>query len=142
MTIKKSSKMNKKKSNELMNEEDHYVKLLDICKNEHYGDIMMFLNQRSPLSVRVSSKRVELFSLKKTDVIEISMLFPKIWKEIISNSIYNMNQVNILIKKTLFFFYHNNKYALEKMEKNSLALILLKKKEMIPLIKLLIIILY
>ena len=89
---------NKKKKKK---EEEKYVKLIDIRTNEHYGDIMMFLNQRSPLGVRVSSRIVELFSLKKTDVIEISMLFPNIWKEIITNSIYNMHQINILIKKTL-----------------------------------------
>ena len=117
MTIKNPSVNNKGKSKEIIEEDDHYVKLLDICRNEHYGDIMMFLNQRSPLSVRVSSRIVELFSLKKTDVIEISMLFPNIWKEIITNSIYNMHQINILIKKTLSFFYYNNEYALEKMKK-------------------------
>ena len=117
MTIKNPSVNNKEQSKEIIDEDDHYVKLLDICRNEHYGDIMMFLNQRSPLSVRVSSRIVELFSLKKTDVIEISMLFPNIWKEIITNSIYNMHQINILIKKTLTFFYYNNEYALEKMKK-------------------------
>ena len=117
MTMKNPSVNNKEQSKEIIDEDDHYVKLLDICRNEHYGDIMMFLNQRSPLSVRVSSRIVELFSLKKTDVIEISMLFPNIWKEIITNSIYNMHQINILIKKTLTFFYYNNEYALEKMKK-------------------------
>ena len=95
--------------------EEQYVKLLDICSNEHYGDIMMFLNKKSPLSVRVSSKRAELFSLKKTSVIEISMEFPKIWKEIISHSIYNLQQINVLIKRTLNFFYENNKAALKRL---------------------------
>ena len=75
----------------------------------------MFLNKKSPLSVRVSSKRVELFSLKKTSVIEISMEFPKIWKEIISHSIYNLQQINVLIKRTLNFFYENNKAALKRL---------------------------
>ena len=108
----------KKKKKKKEEEKDKYVKLIDIRTNEHYGDIMMLLNIRSPLSVRVSSKKVELLSLKKTDIIEISMSFPNIWRKIIVSSIYNMQQINTLIEKTLTFFYDNNQKVLEKLSKD------------------------
>jgi CRP-like cAMP-binding protein len=85
-----------------------YIKIIEIRRNEHFGDILMFLNKRSPLSVKVKSKVCELFLLKKTDAVEISMSFPKIWRKIIKKSLFNMGQIEILIKKTLkFFFIHN-----------------------------------
>ena len=84
-----------------------YVKLIEIRKNEHFGDILMFLNKRCPLSVKVKSKKAELFLLMKTDAVEISMNFPKIWRKIIKNSLFNMQQLDRLINKTLkFFFIH------------------------------------
>ena len=43
----------------------------------------MFLNKRSPLSMKVKTKYAELFLLNKTDAVEISMSFPKIWNQII-----------------------------------------------------------
>ena len=97
--------------------DEQYVKLLDLRQNEHYGDIMMFLNKRSPLQLKVGSKYAELFYLRKTDVINISMLFPDIWRQIISNSLYNMNQINILIKRALNYFYNNNQVVINKLNK-------------------------
>ncbi len=88
--------------------QQQYIKIIEIRRNEHFGDILMFLNKRSPLSVKVKSKVCELFLLKKTDAVEISMSFPKIWRKIIKKSLFNMGQIEILIKKTLkFFFIHN-----------------------------------
>jgi len=42
----------------------------------------MFLNKKSPLNVKVSSKKAELFYLYKTDAVKIISSFPNIWKEI------------------------------------------------------------
>ena len=102
-----------KNKKEMMLDEE-YIKLIDIRTNEHYGDIMMFLNERSPLSARVSSRLVELFLLKKIDMIDISVSFPSIWNEILANSSHNMKQINLLIEKTLLLCYENNKMVLEK----------------------------
>ena len=93
------------------------MKLLDLRQNEHYGDIMMFLNKRSPLQLKVGSKYAELFYLRKTDAINISMLFPDIWRQIISNSLYNMKQINILITRALNYFYNNNQVVINKLNK-------------------------
>lgn len=78
-----------------------YLKILEIRKNEHFGDILMFLNQRSPLSVKVRSKVAELFFLKKTDAVEISMNYPQIWRKIIKKSLFNMEQIKRLINKAI-----------------------------------------
>ena len=42
-----------------------YVKILGIRENEHFGDVLMFLEERSPLRLRVRSKNVNCFSSKK-----------------------------------------------------------------------------
>ena len=86
-----------------------YVKIIEIRKNEHFGDILMFLNRRSPLSMKVKSKIAELFLLNKTDAVEISMSFPKIWSLIIKKSLFNMEQIERLINKALLFFFLQNK---------------------------------
>ena len=91
-----------------MRQHQQYIKIIEIRRNEHFGDILMFLNKRSPLSVKVKTKVCELFLLKKTDAVEISMNFPKIWRKIIKKSLFNMEQIERLINKTLkFFFVHN-----------------------------------
>ena len=85
-----------------------YVKIIEIRKNEHFGDILMFLNRRSPLSMKVKSKIAELYLLNKTDAVEISMSFPNIWEHIIKKSLFNMEQIERLINKTLKFFFKQN----------------------------------
>ena len=92
-TKKETNKINKK-----------YLRILDIRKNEYYGDILMFLNERAPLRVKVKSKKAELFYLNKTDAIEISTLYPNIWKRIIQKSLFNMKQIKSLTRKILIYF--------------------------------------
>ena len=98
---------------------NQYIKIIEIRKNEHFGDIGMFCNQRTPLSVRVSTSKAELFYLRKSDAVEISMSFPKIWKRILINSLYNINQINVLIKKLLDYFAENNQHILGFVKENN-----------------------
>ena len=60
------------KNEKASNENKKKLRVLDIRKNEHFGDVFMFLNKKSPLYVRVSSRVVDLLLLKKLDVISIS----------------------------------------------------------------------
>ena len=69
----------------------------------------MFLNRKSPLSVKVKSKIVELFLLKKTDAVRISMSYPKIWNKIIKRSLFNMEQIDRLVNRAIKLFYNANK---------------------------------
>ena len=80
------------------------IKIIDLRKNEHFGDILMILNEKSPLTVKVKSKKAELFFLEKTEAVEISNRYPNIWKRIVNKSLHNMKQIKRLIKKKVFLF--------------------------------------
>ena len=55
------------KKNEKEEIKNIHLKIHNILKNEDYGSIFMFFGKRSPFSVRVKSKKVKLFVLKKED---------------------------------------------------------------------------
>ena len=76
-------------------------RVLEIRKNEHFGDILMFLNQRSPLCLKVKSKKAELFFLNKADAIGISTSYPQYWKRINKKSLFNMEQIKRLTNKII-----------------------------------------
>ena len=80
------------------------INIIYLRKYEHFGDILMILNERSPLTVKVKSKKAELFFLQKTEATEISNKYPNIWKRIVRKSLYNMNQIKNLIKKKIIIF--------------------------------------
>ena len=84
------------------------IKIIDLRKNEHFGDILMILNEKSPLTVKVKSKKAELFFLQKTEATEISNRYPNIWKRIVNRSLYNMKQIKNLIKKKIVLFIETN----------------------------------
>ena len=81
-----------------------YLKVLDIRKNEHFGETLMFLNERSPLTAKIKSKKAELFFLTKEEVIKIFNAFPNIWNRINKKSIYNMKQIKKTVVKVLLKF--------------------------------------
>ena len=66
------------------------LKIIDLRKNEHFGDILMILNEKSPVAVKVKSKKAELFFLQKTEATEISNRYSNIWKRIVNRSLHNM----------------------------------------------------
>ena len=80
-------------------DEIRYVKILGIRNNEHFGDVLMFLEKRSPLRLRVRTKKCELFFLKKIDAIKISNDHPTIWRSINKKSLYNFEQIKKCIVK-------------------------------------------
>ena len=75
-----------------------FLKILNISKNDNYGMIYMFLNKPSPLSLRVRSKKADIFLLRKHDAYKIAKAYPNIWKKQFKNSYHNM----ISIKKFTF----------------------------------------
>ena len=93
-------------------EESKYIyqnfKILDIRKNEHFGDVLMFSNERCPLCAIVKSRKAELFYLKKSDALEISQSYPQIFQTIIKKSLFNMQQIRILITKVIKIFNDTN----------------------------------
>ena len=95
--ITENNTINEKNEKENM----QYYRILEIRRNEHFGDILMFLNQRSPLCLRVKSKKAELFFLNKEDAINISTSYPQYWKKINKKSLFNMEQIKRLINKII-----------------------------------------
>ena len=75
-----------------------YVKILGIRENEHFGDVLMFLEERSPLRVRVKTIKCELFFLKKIDAVNISANHQNLWKRINKKSVFNFEQMKKSIK--------------------------------------------
>ena len=80
------------------------LRILDIRKNEHFGSLLMFLNKRSPLTLRVKTKKAELFFLKKIDAIEISTSYPNIWKRVNKKSFHNLKEIKKIMKKIIKHF--------------------------------------
>ena len=76
-----------------------YINIVNILKNESYGSVYMFLDKPSPLSLRVKSKKAELFLLRKFNAFSISRLHPNIWKRFQKKAYLNMISVkNMTIK--------------------------------------------
>jgi hypothetical protein len=73
--------------------QQQYIKIIEIRRNEHFGDILMFLNKRSTLRVKVKSNKAELFYLNKKDALEISISYSLIWKKINKRSLFNWEQI-------------------------------------------------
>ena len=79
-------------------EEFQYLKILDIRKNEHFGNICMFLEKPAPLTLIVKSKIAEIFALNKKDAIMINNFHHNIMKKIYDKSYKNL----LSIKKKTF----------------------------------------
>ena len=92
-----------------------YLRILDIRKNEHFGALLMFLNKRSPLSLRVKTKKAELYFLKKIDAIEISSSYPNIWKRVNRASFHNLKQIKKIMHKIIKHFCET--YGINFMKK-------------------------
>ena len=78
-----------------------YIKIVNIRENEHFGDVLMFTEQRSPLRLKVLSKKAELFLLKKVDAVKISTDYRNIWRRINKRSVYNFEQMKKSIQKII-----------------------------------------
>jgi hypothetical protein len=78
-----------------------HLRILDIRKNEHFGALLMFLNKRSPLILRVKTKKAELFFLKKIDAVEISTSYPNIWKRVNKKSFHNLKEIKRIMKNII-----------------------------------------
>ena len=92
------------------------IKIIDLRKNEHYGDVHIFLNQPSPFTVKAKSRKAELFLLRKSDAIRISNNFPNIWKRIHYKSYHNLVSIKKLTIKALKHYYENYFYNKNKKE--------------------------
>ena len=72
-----------------LDEEYFDKKIMDLRKNEYFGDILVEINERCPFNVKVSSRFCDLLALKKEDFNEIKEEFPEELSESLVVSYYN-----------------------------------------------------
>jgi hypothetical protein len=105
--------MNKNEETKI-HEGNRLIKIIDIRKNEHFGDVYMVLQKPSPFTVTVKSRLAEILLLRKQDAIMLSESFPNIWRRIYNNSYHNLVSIKELIHKTLSRYYNTNFYNKDK----------------------------
>ena len=94
-----------------------FLNILDILKNEHYGEVYMFLQKPSPLSLRVKSKYSELFLLRKHEAMIISKAYPNVWKKIYIKSYHNMKSIKKKTQKIIIHYCQNYGYKYDCSKK-------------------------
>ena len=101
--IKKASFFNsfisKIKGTKKYDENNIYLKIHDIHINEDFGDIYMFFGKRSPFALRVKTKRVKLYAIKKINFANLCEEYRNVFRRIHKKKKHNYKIIkNILIK--------------------------------------------
>jgi len=108
----------KNEKNLYRSENYEVIKIFDIRKNEHFGDVHMFLKRPSPFTIKAKSRIAELLLLKKNDAVSISNNYPNIWRNIHNKSYHNLVSIKKLTFKILKQYYNTHFY--NKKNKNNL----------------------
>ena len=95
---------------ETINENIQTIKIIDVRKNEYYGDVHMFLDQPSPFTLKAKTRIAELLLLRKYDALSISKNFPNIWRRIQNKSYHNLVSIKKLTYRTLKQYYNTHFY--------------------------------
>ena len=89
-------------------ENNQYLKVLDVRKNEHFGDIYMTLKKPAPLSLFVKSKIAEIFILSKNIVTNLSKSYSHVWKRISMKSFKNTVSLKFMTRVMIHKFCELN----------------------------------
>ena len=105
-----------KNGEEKFNEDEayHYLKIVDIRKNEHFGVLFITMNKPVPLSLQVKSKIVELFLLKKEHALKISKNYSNIWRNIYEKEYKNFMSIKHFTFSILNKYIKENKLLFNK----------------------------
>ena len=96
------------------------IKIIDIRKNEHYGDVHMLMEKPSPFTLKTKSRLAELLLLRKHDVLIISKNFQNIFKRIQNKSYHNLVSIKKLTFKTLKRYYNSHLFNKNNRENKTL----------------------
>jgi len=94
-----------------------FINIINISKNESFGNVYMFLCKPSPLSLRVKSKIAELFLLRRSDASNISSRYPNIWAKYFQKSYKNMLSIKALTIKKIKYYWKNVRKKIHKKSK-------------------------
>ena len=101
-----------KNEDEKANIEDYQtIKIMDIRKNEHFGDVHLFNEQPSPFTVKAKSRIADLLLLPKHEAIKLSKNYQNIWKRIQNKSYHNLVSIKKLTFKTLKQYYNTHIFS-------------------------------
>ena len=96
----------------LDNSEDYEIlKVFDVRKNEHFGDVHMFLQKPSPITLRTKTRIADLLLLRKTDAKMISQNYSNIWRNIYNKSYHNLVSIKQLTFRILKRYYNTHFYS-------------------------------
>ena len=95
---------NKNNEKEEIIDNNIHLKVHNIFKNEDYGSIFMFFGKRSPFAVRVKSKKVKLFVLKKSDFSKLCSQYKNVIRRIQKKKKKNIKMVKSIFIKIIARF--------------------------------------
>ena len=85
-----------------------YLKISDVYKNETYGELYMYHGKRSPFSVKVKTKRVKLFIIKKDDYSNLCDSYKNVIQRIQKKEKKNIKKIKNILINTIDRFCHSN----------------------------------
>ena len=108
-------------------EEYDILRVFDVRKNEHFGDVHMFLQKPSPITLRTKTRIADLLLLRKHDAKMLSQNYSNIWRNIYNKSYHNLVSIKNLAFRILKRYYnthfYNNKQKLFHFDTNSKSFI-------------------
>ena len=106
----------------LLDENYFEKKIIDLRKNEYFGDILVEINERCPFNVKVSSRFCDLLVLKKEDFNNIKEEFPEELSESLIVSYYNYQSLlELAEKKKRKIIEEVEKWKKEDQKKNDIS---------------------
>ena len=95
---------NKNNEKEEIIDNNIHLKVHNVLKNEDYGSIFMYFGKRSPFAVRVKSKKVKLFALKKSDFSKLCSQYKNVIRRIQKKKKKNIKMVKSIFIKIITRF--------------------------------------
>ena len=112
--ITKSKKRKKKPENNV------YLKIHDIHKNEDFGDIYMFFGKRSPFALRVKTNKVKLYSIKKANFTELCEQYQNVFRRIHKRKKHNFKIIKNILIKTISKFCDTKGIKIKEIYKHNI----------------------
>ena len=91
-----------------------YLKIYDILKNENYGGLYLYHGKRSPFEVKVKSKRVKLYIIKKDDYQSICDTYKNFIQRIHKKEKKNFKNIKNILIKTIDRFCHTHGISIKE----------------------------
>ena len=85
-------------------ENNIYLKIHDIHKNEDFGDIYMFFGKRTPFALIGKSNKIKLYSIKKDNYVNLCEEYHNVFRRIHKKKKHNYKTIKNILLKTISKF--------------------------------------